>query len=342
MISVIVVTYNQERTIGRTLDSILAQECSQDVEIVIGEDCSTDGTRAVCRRYASKYPDRIRLICNERNKGVVDNYFDCLLECRGEYIADCAGDDFWTDTLKLEKEARVLDGNPEVTLVHTDWVVHDEESGVTALSGKQEFASPLTDGKAMLVAMVTQRERPVVHLCTALYRRSVLMEAYRENEFLFRNADFGCEDLQICFVMALRGVIAYIPEITLCYSRGGISVSNSADERRQFLFVKRITELSFYLSCTYGVSDSDVTDYFRDRIHALSMHAFRAQDKELRDDVMLLQTRYGIRPYVRTRLLHAMTSCRLLWRIGYAVRCLLVKFKDSAKLRLNLFSYAAL
>ena len=104
MISIVVLTYNQEATIGRTLDAILMQRCHLPFEIVIGEDSSTDHTRAICQEYAQKHPDTIRLFCNTQNKGIVNNYFDCLLQCRGKYIADCAGDDFWTDTEKLEKE----------------------------------------------------------------------------------------------------------------------------------------------------------------------------------------------------------------------------------------------
>ena len=111
MISVVVITYNQEATISRTLDSILMQQCHVPYEIVIGEDCSTDNTRAICQSYAEKHPDKIRLICNQQNKGIVDNYFDCLLECRGKYIADCAGDDFWTDPQKLEKEICVMEAH---------------------------------------------------------------------------------------------------------------------------------------------------------------------------------------------------------------------------------------
>ena len=63
-ISVIVVTYNQEATIGRTLDSILMQQCHVPYEIVIGEDCSSDQTLAVCEQYAEKHPDKIRLLAN--------------------------------------------------------------------------------------------------------------------------------------------------------------------------------------------------------------------------------------------------------------------------------------
>ena len=78
-ISVIVTTYNQEHTIGRTLDSIIKQRCHLPIEIVLGEDCSTDNTRSVCEDYAERYPDVVRLMPKTPNKGLVDNYFDCLL-----------------------------------------------------------------------------------------------------------------------------------------------------------------------------------------------------------------------------------------------------------------------
>ena len=121
LISVIVATYNQEDTIRRTLDSILMQQCHIPYEIVIGEDCSTDSTRSICEEYVKEHPDTIRLFANKKNKGVINNYIDCILECRGKYIADCAGDDFWTDPLKLEKEVTILETHDDVTLVHTDW-----------------------------------------------------------------------------------------------------------------------------------------------------------------------------------------------------------------------------
>ena len=87
LISVIVCTYNQQDTIGRTLDSILSQECHLPFEIIIGEDCSTDNTLAICKQYGQKHPNVIRVIANPSNKGFVRNYFDCLRACKGKYIA---------------------------------------------------------------------------------------------------------------------------------------------------------------------------------------------------------------------------------------------------------------
>jgi glycosyltransferase involved in cell wall biosynthesis len=81
LVSVIVVTYNQHDSIARTLDSILMQKCRLPIEIVVGDDASTDSTRAVCEDYVRRYPHIVRLMPAAPNKGVVDNYFDCLLAC---------------------------------------------------------------------------------------------------------------------------------------------------------------------------------------------------------------------------------------------------------------------
>ena len=95
-LSVFVVTYNQEKYIRQCLDSILMQEVYFDYEVVIGEDHGTDGTRAICEEYAEKY-SQIRLLPLTKNMGISGNWRRVLLECKGEYIAMCEGDDYWLD-----------------------------------------------------------------------------------------------------------------------------------------------------------------------------------------------------------------------------------------------------
>lgn len=331
LISVIVTTYNQEATIGRTLDSILAQQCHLPVEIVVGEDCSTDGTLAICRQYAERFPEQIRLIANEQNKGIVDNYFDCLMAARGDYIADCAGDDFWIDPQKLEKEARVLEAHDDVTLVHTDWLYYDETTGQTRPHTERQFDQAFTDGSTMLEAILTQTTLPVVHLCTALYRKSAFLEAYREDTFVFRNKEFGCEDLSLTFMLARMGRIAYLPDVTLHYSVGHNSVSFNDDDARQFRFVKRISSLTRYLSQTYNVGSAVVDRHLQERMHALMMHAFRAHDRQLRSEAIQLGKEWGIRPLGKTRIVNALTGCNAIWGTVLVLRRLLVSVKHRAQ-----------
>ena len=327
MISVVVVTYNQEDTIGRTLDSILMQQCHVPYEIIIGEDCSTDSTLSICRGYAEKHPDVIRLIANEENKGFINNYFDCILAAKGKYIADCAGDDFWIDPHKLEKEVCILENHPEVTLAHTDWNKYDESTQIASASARKPFTDSMTDGKQMLEAIITQTSIPVVHLCTSLYRTDIIHKALEEDEYLFRNRDFGCEDVQIVFIMALRGKIAYLPDVTLNYSQGKETVSTTKDEKKQFRFVRRVSDLSYYLSQKYDLNSTKVEDYFRYRIFALGMHAFRSHDADLYHEVLECEKAWKTQRDLKSSFLFMVMRHDWLWETGLLARKIFVTLK---------------
>lgn len=323
MISVVVITYNQESTISRTLDSILMQQCHVPIEIVIGEDCSTDHTRAICERYVQKHPDIIRLICNQQNKGIVDNYFDCLLACRGKYIADCAGDDFWTDPQKLEKEVCVMEANNNVTMVITNWQYFEEESQKT-IPSRQRHHAPVTPGRDLLKAIITQHNMSVFHLCTALYRADVFRKAYEEDTFLFRNKVFCSEDIQIAFSMALHGDIAYLPDITLSYSLGQNTVSNSTDDVKQFRFVRKMTDLIHYLASKHHI---DIADFFPERIFALGMHAFRAHQPQLFQETLVCEKEWQVSRPLKNQILFAVMNREWLWKIGLFVRQAVLRLK---------------
>jgi glucosyltransferase len=328
-ISVIVTTYNQEATIGRTLDSILMQQCHVPFEIVIGEDCSTDNTLAVCRQYATEHPDIIRLIANKVNKGVVNNYFDCMLQCRGEYIADCAGDDWWSDPQKLEKEVLILESNPSVTLVHTAWNNYHVGSGHMTDSAQQPFTDAITTGAKMLEDIIVQTKVPVIHLCTSLYRKSIVLSELEKDEYMFRNKEFGCEDLQIAFIMARQGNIAYLPERTLNYSVGGETVSSPSGHRQLFLFTKRVCNLSYYLSEKYNIHSPRIDHYLCHRIYELAMHAFRSFDPDLPAEALRCAESWNIRLTPRQRAVFLVMRHRWLWRIGLLARKGFVSVKQA-------------
>ena len=331
IISVIVITYNQERTIGRALDSILNQRCHLPLEIIIGEDASIDGTRKICETYAERFPKVVKLMEKAPNKGIVDNYFDCLLTCKGKFIADCAGDDYWTDPEKLEKEVYILEREPDVTLVHTAWQYLDEQTGETLSAPPTLFPAPRTDGKKMLEAIITQVEQPVIHLCTSLYRASTILEAYREDTRLFRDKSFQCEDLQVAFTMALRGKIAYLPAITLSYTIGGTSASNRNSPQKQFKFVLGTTYLSHYLCEKHQLRNENINRYFQRRVFALFMHAFRAYDKQLRELAKQCEENWEVTPTLSIRLSGFITSNTITWQTFLLLRKAFVWCKQKCR-----------
>lgn len=115
-LSVLIIAYNHEKFIAHAIDSVLMQVTDFSLEIVIGEDCSTDRTRGILLWYKSKYPEIIRLLFREKNIGPMPNFLDTLKSCRGTYIAVLEGDDYWTSPDKLQKQYELMENHPECSV----------------------------------------------------------------------------------------------------------------------------------------------------------------------------------------------------------------------------------
>ncbi|MCS3796523.1 glycosyltransferase family 2 protein [Niastella sp. OAS944] len=119
-LSVCIFAYNLEEFIANAIESALLQETDFEYEIVIGEDCSKDSTRAIALDYQNRYPGKIRVLCNERNLGIMENYSNTINHCRGEFIALMDGDDYWVSNRKLQAQVDFLTAHPEFTLSFHD------------------------------------------------------------------------------------------------------------------------------------------------------------------------------------------------------------------------------
>lgn len=115
-VTIVCVTYNQKDYIQKTLDSFLAQKTDFPFEILLGEDCSTDGTREIVKSYAEKHPQKIRVLYRNPNLGPAKNFADAMEQAKGKYIALCEGDDFFTDPLKLQMQVDYMNSHPDCGL----------------------------------------------------------------------------------------------------------------------------------------------------------------------------------------------------------------------------------
>ena len=127
-VSIVVITYNQAHCLGKTLDSLLAQDCGFDFEIIVSDDCSKDHTQAVIRDYAGRH-SCIKPLINSQNVGLVGNYVRAISQCRGAYIAMCDGDDVWNDPSKLRRQVEIMEKDPEIGLVYTDVIIDSVVTG---------------------------------------------------------------------------------------------------------------------------------------------------------------------------------------------------------------------
>lgn len=124
-VSVCVVTYNHEKYIRQCLQSIVEQKTDFRFEVIVGEDCSTDGTRAIVLEFAEKYPDIVRPVFYEKNVGATQNYLTVLRLAAGELICNCDGDDYWLPS-KLETQVQFMDEHPECNVSgHRMYVTDD-------------------------------------------------------------------------------------------------------------------------------------------------------------------------------------------------------------------------
>lgn len=131
LVSICSITYNHAPFIRQCLDGFLMQQTNFPIEIVINDDCSTDGTTEIIREYAEKYPDKIFPIFHDQNlysQGVRGMFLKYVFpKVRGKYFALCEGDDYWTDPQKLQKQVDFLEAHPEYSMCfHRTAVIYED------------------------------------------------------------------------------------------------------------------------------------------------------------------------------------------------------------------------
>ena len=132
MVSIKCITYNHEPFIRQCLEGFVMQKTNFRFEAIVHDDASTDGTAAIIREYAEKYPDIIKPIYETENQyskhdGSLKRIMNAHMH--GKYIATCEGDDYWTDPLKLQKQVDFLERHPDYGAVYTAFKGYNQATG---------------------------------------------------------------------------------------------------------------------------------------------------------------------------------------------------------------------
>ncbi len=112
LLSVCLITYNHVSFIRQAIEGVIMQKVDFKWELIIADDCSTDGTREVLLEYQRQYPEEVRLLLQGKNVGPAKNWFDLMAKPLGKYIAYFEGDDYWSDQYKLQKQIDFLETHP--------------------------------------------------------------------------------------------------------------------------------------------------------------------------------------------------------------------------------------
>ncbi|MFA9492925.1 glycosyltransferase family 2 protein [Streptococcus sp. E17BB] len=221
-VSVICTNYNKGNWIGEALESILKQETSFAYEIIVVDDASTDHSPQLIRDYQAKFPDKIRAFFNPTNQGIAKTWKLICQEAHGDYIARCDGDDFWTDSHKLQKQVNLLTNHPTARWSNTDFDLVDSQGQVFQEKALQNGIIPFMDSYEKMLAL-----KGMTMSSTWLVARDLMLEVNAE---LPDDATDDTFNLQL--ELFQRTELAFLPESTTVYRMVSESDSRTTNKSK--------------------------------------------------------------------------------------------------------------
>ena len=243
LVSVVVTTYNHEKYLAKALDAILEQRCNFGVEIILGEDCSSDGTLEVCKDFAHRYPDTVKLIASTENVGWRRNYRRCVEAASGKYVAFCDGDDYWCDASKLQTQVDFMEANPEYGMCYTRSERRDEANYTSTTyppqGGHEDFESMLRLNTA--------------ENCTTLAKRCLVEQYYSEIR-PDQHPEWLTDDLPMWLWFSANYPIHFIDCTMAVHRIFSHSVSHSTELEKRLAFSNSLSNIKLWYDEHYNSS----------------------------------------------------------------------------------------
>jgi len=247
-------TYNHAPYIQQAIEGVLEQKTTFPFELVIGEDCSTDGTREIVFSYQKKYPDIICVVTSEKNVGLKKNGIRTGKACKGKYIAFCEGDDYWHNPEKLQMQVELLEANPDVSLVHSE---HDQLYVKTnkriccfqKYCGRPKIVAGDQDDFFVEIILYIYQ----IITCTACVRASLLHTLHRGDAVLYKSGRFYIGDLPCWGGLSRLGRIVHMKQSLATRRVLPESMSNTANLKKCVAFKRDCGDLQLYLCKKYKI-----------------------------------------------------------------------------------------
>ena len=271
LVSVLMLAWQHGEYIREAIESVMMQKTSSAMELLIGEDNSSDNTLAICAQYQALYPETVQVLTSDTNMGMHKNFARLWQQARGEFIALCEGDDYWVDPLKLEKQVTFLDANPDCTLCGTltrKIVLNGTGEWVTAGEVRPEEVAEKYAFSQLIAGYH-------FHFSSVMLRKSaVVFPAWFQTVY--------CVDRPLYLLAAANGKAGFLPEVTSVYRlhSGGNWSSISMQSKAQ-----RSTDLFFKMRDHFGPQyrqqfENTLGDilwsYMADDLHAGKLHSARS------------------------------------------------------------------
>ena len=238
MVTIRCLAYNHESYIRQCLEGFVMQKTNFRFEAIVHDDASTDGTAAIIREYAEKYPDIIKPIFETENQyskrdGSIRRIMD--EHTYGKYIAMCEGDDYWTDPLKLQKQVDFMEQNEEYSMCFHNAVKFYED-----MRRVSEIFCKITESREVSIEEIT--ESWIIPTASMLYRRSVIDDYPEWASRIYSG------DLTLQLIAYNKGKLYYINQIMSFYRLAyyGASSSSQMLEKLDFVYAQHALLYELY------------------------------------------------------------------------------------------------
>ena len=256
LVSIVCITYNHEKYIEKAFKGFEMQKCNFEFEVIIGEDCSTDNTLSLCKKFQKKHPNQVRLITSETNVGSIKNLIRIFFMARGKYIALCEGDDCWISQNKLQKQVDFLESNPDYNFIHTNAEVrYFNEEFISVYQNKSEIESLIKSTHPESDRLLL---RWPVATATTLFRREHCLTLYKNNPQNIYTEIRRLGDIQLWTGLMSLGKMAYLPDVTACYHLSKESATRSKNKKRTFMLFCDAFEVYLKLNSIFNNNDQFV------------------------------------------------------------------------------------
>jgi glycosyltransferase involved in cell wall biosynthesis len=250
LVSICCLVYNQEKHVRQSLESLLMQRTSFQYEIILHDDASTDSTRKIVEEYSLKFPDIIKPILQKQNKysvyGINYLYKNVTSASTAKYIAMCAGDDYWIDPLKLQKQVDFLELNSDYGLVHTRTAKFYESKGY--LMG--------THGARVddIEDLLTECSIAAMTVCL----RSDLLRKYQDEVRPEEHTDWTTEDFPTWIWFMRHSKFKFLEDYTAVYRVHLGSISHVKDDSKRLHFSEGVyAVVDYYLMKYKDIKNSE-------------------------------------------------------------------------------------
>ena len=230
-------TYNHGKYIKDALDGFVNQQCSFSFCAIIIDDCSTDNAPEIIKEYAEKYPDIIKPILlgeNHMQRGILRNPYFEKWHQSAKYLAQCEGDDYWTDPLKLQKQVDYMESHPECVMCCSNGYCYSEKFHTKEIIDP----IPVTESRVLTTNEVFLEENALIPTCSMCYRKEMqdsMPEFFRKVPVSDRSIRMWC---------AINGDIYYHKEPLITYRSAAIGCYTSRVKQNK-VYAKRIYEEMF-------------------------------------------------------------------------------------------------